>query len=140
MKFLTIKKQLQYSIPITLTLFSFVTIIRNVLTDGGYDKLYGFPFAYISNSYANSFHYDVYVLPFIFDLLFYWLAITIVIIIFEKRLFILKTHWTVITISTIVSLFWIYLHISTTLESIFYFTNNIDYKTTNIEFFIGSHP
>jgi hypothetical protein len=36
MKFFTIKKWLQYYLPVTLTLFMGVTIQRIVVTDGGY--------------------------------------------------------------------------------------------------------
>jgi hypothetical protein len=63
-------KYLQYYLPATALLFWAVTINRVVVTeDGGYDRLYGFPFAFRSNAFACSFCYEVYVWPLLLDLL-----------------------------------------------------------------------
>jgi hypothetical protein len=43
------RKILQYVLPVTITLFMCVTVERTVVTDGGYDRLWGLPLPYISN-------------------------------------------------------------------------------------------
>src|SRR5262245_9526514 len=99
MKFITLKKLFQYFIPVTFTLFMLLTIERNVDTDiGGYEKLYGLPFPFISSNYTFTHHFDVYMLMMLTDLLFYF----IVTLLFFKGLeaigLQLKTHWTLIVI------------------------------------------
>jgi hypothetical protein len=45
------RKWLQYYLPVTLTLFMLATEKRAVTNDdGGFDRLYGFPFGYITNN------------------------------------------------------------------------------------------
>src|SRR5262245_16426326 len=101
-KIFTIRKTLQYYLPVALTLFVMVTIERNVLTDGGYDKLYGLPFPYISNSLGYSFNYQVYVLAMTFDLLFY-LGLTVLLFICLSKFGLrLRTHWISITFGILV--------------------------------------
>ena len=59
---LTLKRWIQYYVPAALLLFLSVTIERIVVTDdGGYDRLYGFPFAFRSNAFACSFCYEIYI-------------------------------------------------------------------------------
>ena len=58
---LSLKRGVQYYVPVTLLLFLSVTIERIVVTDGGYDTLYGFPFAFRSNAFTCSFCYEVYI-------------------------------------------------------------------------------
>jgi hypothetical protein len=54
-------KWVQYYVPTALLLFLSATIERILVTDdGGYDRLYGFPFAFRSNAFACSFCYEIY--------------------------------------------------------------------------------
>lgn len=62
-------KWLQYYLPATALLFWGVTINRVVQTDGGYDRLYGFPFAFRSNAFACSFCYEIYIGTLVLDLI-----------------------------------------------------------------------
>ena len=64
------QKTLQYSLPLTLTLFMCVSIERTVVTDGGYDRLFGLPLPYITNNFGCSGCYEVYVQSMIVNLLF----------------------------------------------------------------------
>lgn len=73
-------KWLQFYLPITAVLFWTVTIERVVVTDGGYDRLYGFPFAFKSNVFACSFCYEVYVAPLLLNLL---IDLAVVVILFK---------------------------------------------------------
>jgi len=140
MKFSSIKHLLQFYIPVTLTLFMLVTIERTVLTDGGYDKLFGLPLPYVSSSYAFSFHYDVYILAMFFNLLFYF-ALTIAFFkILEKSRLNLKTNWAFIAIGTIVSLFWITIFALMTQDSSFKIKTNTEYKTTSKKLTFGVRP
>jgi hypothetical protein len=58
---IAVSKWVQYYLPTALLIFLSGTIERIVVTDdGGYDRLYGFPFAFRSNAFACSFCYEIY--------------------------------------------------------------------------------
>lgn len=141
MKFLTLKRLFQYFLPTTLTLFMLLTIERKVQPDiGGYERLYGLPFPFISNNYAFTHHFDVYLLMMFFDLLFWFL----VALLFFKGLELLglelKTHWTFIVISTLIILFWAFMFYAITFESTFKLTNDFSFKVTSRRFYFGTYP
>jgi len=141
MKLITPKKLFQYFLPTTFTLFMLLTIERNVDTDiGGYERLYGLPFPFISSNYAFTHHFDVYLLMMLFDLLFCF----IVTLLFFKGLeligFKLKTHWTFVAIATLIILFWLFTFYATTFESTFKLTNDISFKVTSKRFHFGTYP
>ncbi|MEO8405930.1 MAG: hypothetical protein ABI480_15090 [Chitinophagaceae bacterium] len=138
--FFTIKKILQYYLPLTLILFTVITIERSVLTDGGYDKLYGFPLPYISNGFAFSFHYSVFVMAMLFDLLVYFVLIALVFKFVMKLGLQLKTHWIFISFGIVVILFWVYSFILITSDSSFQLKTDKYYKTTSQRMFFGIEP
>ena len=129
-KIFTLRKTLQYYLPVALTLFMTVTIQRNVFTDGGYDSLYGLPLPYISSALGYSFNYQVYILAMIFNLLFYF-GLTVLLFAGLTKLGLnLKTHWVFLTIGILVTVFWILTFYAVTIDSNFHFLNDTDYKTT----------
>jgi len=136
----TLKKCLQYYLPVTLTLFMCVTIQRTVVTDGGYERLYGLPFPYISSSYAFSMSYDVYLLAMIFNLLFYFVLTVAVFTFIEMRGAKLKTHLAVLVLGIAISSFWIVTFVLMTRDSSFYFVNHTEYETTTRELIFGIRP
>lgn len=118
-----------------------ITIERNVDTDiGGYEKLYGLPFPFISGNYAFTHHFDVYILMMLIDFLFYF----IVTLLFFKGLetigLKLKTHWTFIVIGIIINVFWIFAFYTTTFESTFKLTNDFYFRTTSSRLHFGTYP
>jgi hypothetical protein len=141
MKFFTLKKLLQYFLPATLTLFMLLTVERNVDTDiGGYEKLYGLPFAFISSNYAFTHHFDVYLLMMFIDLSFYFM----VTLLFFKGLevigFKLKTHWAFIAMGILISVFFFFSFYATTFESTFKFRNEFYFKIASSQLRFGTYP
>lgn len=136
-RFLAIGKFFQYYLPVTLTLFMLVTIERTVITDGGNDRLYGLPLPWITNSFAFSFHYNVYVLPMLLNLLFFFILTVALFKLIEFAGLRLKTHWAAGIIAVLVSLFWLIIFILTVNESSFYLTNKLPYKTTGYKLTLG---
>jgi hypothetical protein len=134
------KKWLQYHLPVALTLFMCVTIKRTVVTDGGYDRLYGLPFPYISNSYVTSMSFDIYILPMILNVLFFLVLTTALFKVFEKTGVRVKAHWIMAILGGIISLFWIVAFIFMTRDSYFYFTNRTEYKPTSKELIFDFNP
>ena len=134
------KKWLQYYLPVAITLFMCVTIQRIVVTDGGYDRLYGLPFPYISNSYATSMSYDVYALAMIVNLLFYFILTAVLFNFIERKIIKLKTHSAALILGVAISVFWIVIFVFITRDSAFYFLNHTEYKTTGREFIFGLRP
>ena len=141
MKFITIKKLFQYFLPTTFTLFMLLTIERNVDTDiGGYEKLYGLPFSFISSNYAFTHHYDVYILMMFTDLLFYFIITLLLFKGLEATGLQLKTHWTFIVIAVLIILFWIFIFYTTIFESSFKLTNDFYFKVTSRHLYFGVYP
>lgn len=130
MKFFTFKKFFQYYLPVTLTLFMTRTVERNVVTDGGYDRLYGCPLPYISGNFGCTGCYDVYILALIFDLLIYFGFTMVIFFLIQKIGSKLKTHWSLILTGVILSLFWIMLFALITQDSSFKLISDIDFETT----------
>src|SRR3954454_9743470 len=123
MKFLTLRHYLQYLIPLPLTLFMTITIERAVETDGAFTKLYGLPLPYISNSYAFSMCYDIYILPLVFDILFFF-SLTVGLLFGIQKLGVkIKTHKTLIGLGVVISIFWILSFYAITFDSFFYWIN-----------------
>jgi hypothetical protein len=125
---------------VTLTLFMLVSIKRTVLADVAYDGLFGLPLPYISDNYSFSFHYDVYVLALLFDLLIY-LVLTIIFFIILSRLGLrLKTHSLLVSVGFIISLLWITFFILITQDSSFKWTNDIKVEIIDRKLYFGIYP
>jgi len=134
-------KWLQYFIPFSLTLFMLVTEKRTVVVmDGGYDRFYGFPLPYISNNYACTDCYDVYIGALLFDLLTYFIFIFLVLKGIEKLGVRLKTHWIPTVVGLLISIMWIWFFWLITQDSSFKIKNDVDYKTTRTEFVFDETP
>jgi hypothetical protein len=135
------KTVIQYFLPVTLTLFMLVTIERRVQTDiGGYERLYGFPFAFISSNYAFTGHYDVYVLMMCSDLFVYFMATLLFFKLLHRLGIKLKTHWTLTSIGIMIAIVWICLFSMITFDSTFKLLNDFDSKTTSRQLYFGTYP
>jgi hypothetical protein len=132
-KTLSNNKWLQYYLPVTFTLFMLVTEKRAVITDGGYDRLYGFPWPYISNNYACTGCYDVYLNALIVDLLVYVFFILLIFKMVEKLGLTLKTNWIPTIIGLLICVMWICFFCLMTEDSTFKLINDIPYNTTSRE-------
>jgi len=127
-------KWVQYYLPVTLVLFTMVIEERAVVDDDGWDRLYGFPFAYISGNIGCTGCYEVFVVALLFDLLIYLIFVLLLFKGIEKLGFRLKTHWFPNLIGLLISLMcigWFYL---TTQDSSFKLINDLPYKTTHTQF------
>src|SRR4030095_8442136 len=141
MKFFTLKRLFQYFLPTTLTLLMLLTIERNVDSDiGGYEKLYGLPFPFISSNYAFTHHFDIYLLMMLLDLLFWFIVALLLFKGFELIGLRLTTHWTLTVIGILIILFWAFTFYATTFESTFKLTNDFSYKVISKRFHFGTYP
>ena len=131
------RKILQYVLPVTFTLFMCLTVERTVITDGGYDRLFGLLLPYISNNAGCSGCYEVYVLAIMVNLLFFFAFAMGLVMAIERVGTRLRTHKLLVGVGLAVSLFWISLFVLTTLDSRFLLTNHTEYKTTKRELKAG---
>src|SRR4030095_13747729 len=129
MTFFSLKRVLQYFLPGTLTLFMLVTIERNVQTDGAYEKLYGMPFSFISNGYAFTHHFDVYIFMMLLDLLCYFIASILIFKLIDHFGIRLKAHKAFVLAGILITIFWIFSFYALTFESTFKFKNDFDFQT-----------
>lgn len=140
MKRITWQNLLQYILPLTLILFMQVTIKWSVTNeDGGYDRLWGLPFGFISGNIGCTGCYVIYVLPMFLDLS---LKFTLAIIVFnlvEKWLLKLKTHWLGILLGCLISIFWLSFFYMIISDSHFELINDFSYKIVSWEFCWGLH-
>jgi len=134
------KKIFQYYLPVTLTLFILLTIKRAVVTDGAYDRLYGFPLPYISSNYACTGCGDVYIAATLFDLLIYFIFVLLIFKGIEKSGVKLKTHWIPTSIGLLISLTWVGLFFLFSQDNLFKVTNDIDYKIVHSEVVFDQSP
>ena len=134
------KKQiLQYILPITIITFLSFTIERNVKTEGGYEKLYGFPFSFISSNAGCTFCYQFYFIEFFFDLLIYLGFYIFIFTLIDKYIFHLKTNmyliWLIYIVIFIYLFFVFYLA-----EYRFNWLNSDLYSIQNKSLHFGSYP
>lgn len=83
----------QYIFPLTLFTFALITEKFQVNTDGGYSLMYGFPFPYITEAWATSFHHSLYIVPMLADLFIYLLVITGLVVSVQSAGVVLRSHW-----------------------------------------------
>ena len=132
-QFFSAGKFYQYYMPLSLVLFMFITIERQIeiIPDGGYDRLYGLPFPWVSNSFAYSLHNHVHVLPLLFNLGFFFGLVLLLFAGLRKLGLTLKTHWVPAVLSTLVLLLFVFLMYVHLVDSDFYLSNEFVYKTTS---------
>lgn len=93
---------------ITLTLFTWLSVKRTVVTDGGCDGLFGLPLPYITNNFGCTGCYEVYVGPMIINLVFFFGLVLGMMMLIEKAGIRLRTHWLGVVIGVVISLFWVW--------------------------------
>jgi hypothetical protein len=132
---------LSYYVPLASSLFMVVTIERSVTTDGGYDKLYGLPFPFISNNLGCTHCFDVYILNLIIDFAFYLLFVFMAFRLIQQLGIKIHTHRVVSLIGIIICFCWILILYMTVFESSFHFTNNtISYEILSQKLHLGTYP
>ena len=132
----TMRKVLQYILPVTLTLFMYVSLERTVVTDGGYDRLFGLPLPYISNNAGCTGCFEVYVLPMRVNLLFFFAVVFGAVRLVERKRIKLRTRTWAVAVGVTICLFWIWCFVLMTRDSSFMLTNHTAYSTTSTKFFV----
>jgi len=130
------RKVLQYILPVTLTLFMYVSLERTVVTDGGYDRLFGLPLPYISNNAGCTGCFEVYVLPMIVNLLFFFAVVFGAVRLVERKRIKLRVRTWAVAVGVTICLFWIWCFVLMTRDSSFMLTNHTAYSTTSTKFFV----
>jgi hypothetical protein len=118
---------LQYLLPLTLTLFMLITVKRVVVTDGGYDRLWGLPAGFITNNFGCSGCYDVYVSGMLADLTFKFIVAFVLCSVIVRLGVKLGTLWIGIVTGCLITTFWILVFYFITFQSHFKLVNDIDY-------------
>jgi hypothetical protein len=132
---IAVSKWVQYYLPTALLIFLSGTIERIVVTDdGGYDRLYGFPFAFRSNAFACSFCYEIYT-----DALVLNLAMDLVVAIslfkfIEQVGFKLRPRKFLSLVSLLITLVFILMLYLLTLDSFFKWHNDTPFQFVSSEF------
>jgi hypothetical protein len=134
------KRWLQLHIPIALCLFVFITIQRTVDSDGGFERVYGLPFAYITSNFGYSFHYEVYLLPLLADLATYLILTFVVIGLLEKAGIRSKSKKLYRILGTLVTIVLITFLIAIIHKSDFYAIENYSYKVIAKSIKVGVFP
>ena len=111
--------------------FMMITVERSVFNeDGGSDRMYGFPLAYITGNVGCTGYYNVFFGPLIVDLAVY-LAFILLLVAGIKRLGIaFKTHWTLTLLGILVTCFWVWVFCVVTADSHFQFKEQKPYSKT----------
>src|SRR5688572_9625416 len=132
---------LSYYTPLALSLFMLFTIERSFNSDGGYDKLYGLPFPFISNNQGCTHCFDVYILNLLIDFAFYLLFIFLIFTLIQRLGIKIYTHRVISLISIIICLYWIAIFYTTVFESRFHFLNDsIPYEILSNKLHFGTYP
>jgi hypothetical protein len=120
---------------LTLALFSLFTMEKDIIPfDDGSDRLYGFPFSYITGNVGCTGCYEVYIAPMIFDLLIYFVAIVIIFNLLERIGLRLRTHWLAGLVSLTISGFIVYLFFKVPDNLLYRFYNDEPYKIISERF------
>jgi len=114
-----------------------VSVKRTVVTDGGYDGLFGLPLPYFTNNFGCTGCYEVYAGPMIVNLVFFFGVAFGMMKLVEKVGIRLRTHWLVVVIGVVISLFWVWIFVLVNTDSRFLWTNHTAYKTTKRELIFG---
>lgn len=135
MKKILSNKFLLYHLLLTLMLFSSFTVEKEIIPfDGGSDRLYGFPFSYMTGNLGCTGCYEVYIAPMITDLLIYFAVIATALKSLERIGLRLRTHWLAGLVSLVISGFFIYLFFTVPDRLSYRFYNDEPYKTSNKRF------
>jgi hypothetical protein len=118
-----------------------ITIEWDAITDGGYEKIYGLPFPFISSQYAFTHHFDVNISMMLIDFLFYFIVVLLLFKGIERIGLKLKTHWVLMTIGIIISMHCLKAFYWTTFESTFILTyGDYYFGTTSSQLHFGTYP
>lgn len=126
-------KWLQYYLPVALCLFLTITTERTVVTDGGYDKLYGLPLPSSSNAFACSFCYEVYVGALLLNLTSYLFAVWLGFYLLQKVGMKLPTSRPFLLLGSLVSILCIAIFLLSNAESFWALTNKTSFQLVRQE-------
>ena len=121
-------KWLSYYLPIAITLFMTITLERSVVTDGGFDKLYGFPFGYISNNSGCTHCFEVYLFWLITDIIFYFILVQIICSLLQKFKINARPNWILLLFGLLITICWIFIFYTIVFESSFRFFSDTAFK------------
>ena len=132
---------LQYVLPLAFLSFALVTQQFHVTTDGGYSRMYGFPFPYITETWATTFHHTVYILPILVDFLIYLLVVIGMFVFIQSFGIVLKSHWfTIILIWLVVGTLYTFQFFVLADYNSYSFLYDTDFTTKNAFFKAGPYP
>lgn len=89
-------KQLTWKLVLPLTVLSFVMFTKRWyvdVVDGPHEMLYGFPLAFICKAWHTSLAYQIFVVPFVVDLLTYFLFWFLIIYLMNRFVTPIKMRW-----------------------------------------------
>jgi hypothetical protein len=132
------RKWLLIILPISLLVFQLLTAQHYVLTDGGFDRVFGFPLVYTTSNIGFTHHYEVYVLPMLFDASFYFIIIAIIAAITFKAGITIKNNKLLTGLGVLMILLTIGVFYFQYFESSFYVLNNTPYKVQTTTISIGN--
>jgi hypothetical protein len=128
-------KWVQYYLPTALLIFLFGTIERIVVTDdGGYDRLYGFPFIFRSNAFACSFCYEIYTDALLLNIMLDLVLAVSLFKLVERAGFKLKHRKVLNLVSLSITLIFIATFYLLTLYSLFKWHNYTPFRFVSSEF------
>jgi hypothetical protein len=132
---IAVKKWEQYYLPTALLIFLSGTIERIVVTDdGGYDRLYGFPFAFRSNAFAYSFCYEIYTDALVLNLTLDLVLAVSLFKLMEQFGFKLRPRKFLSLVSLLITLVFIIILYLLTLYSVFKWHNDTPFRYVSSEF------
>ena len=129
MKFL--KLIIQYYLPISLALTFTISEKKEVVTDGGFDRMYGFPTSYITNNCGCTHCYEVFISNLLLNILFYGLIIHLLFLILKRFGIIVKTNKISLIIGVLSLCFLIFCFYVVSFESNYFWFEDTEYKIVN---------
>ena len=136
MKRLLVNKWVNYYIPLTLILFSIITIERVIEMDG-IDRLYGLPFGYRTGNAGCTGCYILYVIPLIADLLIYLVFVLLLFKVVAAFGLKLKTYWSFSIIGGLISILIITLFFDFPDSFSYAFYYDYPYKVVSAKLLLG---
>ncbi|MCP9766601.1 hypothetical protein EGI22_01690 [Lacihabitans sp. LS3-19] len=136
---ITYNQILQYVVPLTIFTFLNFSIKREVNTEGSYEKLFGFPFSYISGNAGCTFCYEFYFFAFAIDFIVYFIFCFSIILLIINFKIPLKSYPSIIWITYFVIICY-FLLLYLMIDINFNWVNNSLFSVKNKSFHFGNYP
>lgn len=128
----------QYVFLLTVLSFIFVTQELTVVTYDVYSRMYGFPIPYITEGFGFSFHYDIFVLPLICNLLTNFAFWLVTVFIIKKTHFQINIHKAILRIAWAITVLLFFLKFYISIDDVtFHWFYDIDFvvKSKSLQWF-----